>query len=196
MTIRGRSLAFVAILLGIACSGPPSPTLKSADPAPAPPAPPVPREPTSLALELAPADATFWGTCEGRLAERRLCSSASITRFLQGVPLSVVVRLRNTGDAPTEIAVRPGGLDYDLEIAGPDGETRPLTRYGEKRLGDRAKATPTIRTLAPSETVETRILASRIVDITEPGVYQLTVVRRGAGRDTRSQVLQFDVMSY
>lgn len=198
MTSSARTFAVSIALLGAACSRSPSPTLQSADPAPPPPAPTLVPDPALLALEVAPVDATFSFECTERRRERepRVCSPAAATRFLQGTPLSIVVRLRNTGRVPAEIALRPGGLDHDLEIVGPDGAARPLTRYGEKRRGDQAEAARTLRTLAPAGTIETRILVSRIVDITEPGIYHLTVVRRGVGGDTRAPVMTFDVTSY
>jgi len=81
-----------------------------------------------------------------------------------------------------EILERPEGLDYDIEVVGPEDEPTPLTRFGRHRLAMRGRSAASPRRLAPGEAIETTLFASRIVDMSELGNYRVRVVRRGAAR--------------
>jgi hypothetical protein len=189
-----------ALLSLLACTASSSPNLDAGASSTTSPPSVVEIPPSDLSVEVVAKVGALAAPCpDAGTDERpgdRPCSSESRARVLAGEPLHVVVRLRHTGAVPGDLLERAAGLDYDLEVLGPDGTPRPLTLYGKHRLAQRATTAPVARSLGPGEVVETGLFLSRMVDVTHLGIYQLRVARTTPAGTTRSAVFQFDLVRH
>jgi hypothetical protein len=90
-------------------------------------------------------------------------------------PDGLSVLIKNLGATDKRVSV-PGWLNYfQVEIAGPDGSSVPLKRYGERVLDDPRQSAVSPRKFPAGKSVAAEIPLGALYDLKAPGMYRVRV---------------------
>lgn len=98
---------------------------------------------------------------------------ADSPRVAAGQPLMVTTRLKNTTGKKLSTLEIGADRDFEWTVKGQDGKVVPLTLFG--------RSTKVLWSLGwisvnPGETIEHKVLLSRLVDLSQPGNYSVCAV--------------------
>jgi len=92
-------------------------------------------------------------------------------------PVTVLLLTKNVGDKPVSVVGRPPLGVFKIRVLGPDGKPVLLTAYGRRELDIAGSGSRSVGKLAPGREEETRLLLSRVFDMTRAGEYKISFAR-------------------
>jgi hypothetical protein len=123
---------------------------------------------------LNPHSAINWG---GETNGLQLSLAFSKLKFVKGEPIAAELKLKNVSDQALHINETLQIEDFRFTVVHEKIGPVPLTEYGERRKRQMIVNWNSVRTLAPSESLDNTHNISTVWDLSRPGKYRITALR-------------------
>lgn len=116
--------------------------------------------------------------CGSETNEFQICISLDKSVYSSLEPIILHVTISNLADRTRPIPVGRPELFYTITVSDGEGNEIPLTRYGKEAMQKSQVARERVSGIPSHEAYSESFIINRYHDLTQPGLYNVTVQRR------------------